>query len=69
VEVKQFDTAVSPLFADLQREYGPRFDAVIVSNVAAALAEDVGSGDLTGLLVPADERRTARILVREDAVL
>ena len=69
MEVKQFDMAVSPLFADLQREYGPRFDAVIVASVAAALAEDVGSGDLTGLLVPENERRTARILVREDAVL
>jgi nicotinate-nucleotide pyrophosphorylase (carboxylating) len=66
---KQLETAVSPLFADIQREYGPNFEAAIVANVAAALAEDVGPGDQTGYLVPADEWRSARILVREDAVL
>jgi len=66
---KQLETAVSPLFAEIQGEYGPGFDAAIVANVTAALAEDVGAGDQTGRLVPADEWRTARILVREDAVL
>ena len=66
---KQLETAVSPLFAEIQAEYGPGFDAAIVANVTAALAEDVGAGDQTGRLVPADEWRTARILVREDAVL
>lgn len=69
MEVKQPHTAVSPLFAEIQREYGSRFDAAIVSNVTAALAEDVGPGDQTGRLVPADTWRRARILVREDAVL
>ena len=38
-------------------------------NVADALAEDVGAGDQTGRLVPADDARTARIIVREEAVL
>jgi len=39
------------------------------ANVLAALLEDVGSGDLTGALVPADGRVNARVIVREQAVL
>jgi nicotinate-nucleotide pyrophosphorylase (carboxylating) len=39
------------------------------ANLLAALLEDVGSGDLTGELVPAGGRATARVIVREDAVL
>lgn len=61
--------ALSPLFPEIQREYGAPFDAAIVANVAAALAEDVGPGDQTARLLPADESRSARILVRETAVL
>ena len=61
--------AVSPLFAEVQAQYGDAFAAAIARNVADALGEDVGSGDLTGLLVPADEMRDARIIVREEAVL
>jgi nicotinate-nucleotide pyrophosphorylase (carboxylating) len=61
--------AVSPLFVEIQAQYGEAFVAAIARNVADALAEDVGSGDLTGLLVPADEMRDARIIVREEAVL
>ena len=58
--------------APLINPYAP-FDAALqaafAAQVASALAEDVGSGDLTGLLVPADARVTARVLVREEAVL
>lgn len=43
--------------------------AAIEANVAAALAEDVGDGDRTGALVPADAQVHARLIVREDAVL
>lgn len=39
------------------------------ANLLSALLEDVGSGDLTGLLVPDGGRSTARVIVREDAVL
>ena len=50
-----------------------RFDAALQSafeaNLLAALLEDVGSGDLTGKLVPDDTRVKARVVVREDAVL
>jgi len=38
-------------------------------NVAAALAEDVGSGDLTAQLVPAAARARATVIAREDAIL
>ena len=38
-------------------------------NVAAALAEDVGSGDLTAQLVPADVVNHATVISRETAVL
>ena len=60
---------VSPLFAEIRAQYGDAFDAALARNVADALAEDVGSGDVTGRLVPADEMRDARIIVREAAVL
>ncbi|MDR2881456.1 MAG: carboxylating nicotinate-nucleotide diphosphorylase [Azoarcus sp.] len=38
-------------------------------NVAAALAEDVGSGDLTALLVPSRRQARATVVVREAAVV
>lgn len=38
-------------------------------NILAALLEDVGSGDLTGKLVPTGPRAQARVIVREQAVL
>jgi nicotinate-nucleotide pyrophosphorylase (carboxylating) len=61
--------AVSPLYAEIRAHYGAAFDAALARNVADALTEDVGSGDLTGRLVPGDALRDARIVVREEAVL
>ncbi len=61
--------AVSSLLTEVRAQYGAAFDEAIARNVADALAEDVGAGDQTGRLVPADEVRDARIIVREDAVL
>lgn len=61
--------ALSPVLAEVRAQYGAAFDAAIERNVRDALAEDVGAGDQTGRLVPADEMRDARIIVREDAVL
>jgi nicotinate-nucleotide pyrophosphorylase (carboxylating) len=60
---------VSPLFDEIRAQYGAAFDAALERNVTDALAEDVGTGDVTGQLVPADELRDARIIVREEAVL
>jgi nicotinate-nucleotide pyrophosphorylase (carboxylating) len=49
------------------------FDAALKSafeaNLLAALLEDVGPGDVTGLLVPEHGIATARVIVREDAVM
>jgi len=41
----------------------------IAHNVAAALAEDIGSGDLTAQLIPAQRSATARLISREAAIL
>jgi nicotinate-nucleotide pyrophosphorylase (carboxylating) len=49
--------------------FEPSLKAAFEANLLAALLEDVGSGDLTGQLVPAGGRATARVIVREDAVL
>ncbi len=38
-------------------------------NIRDALAEDIGRGDWTALLVPAAQRVRSRVIVREDAVL
>ncbi|MEM5279057.1 carboxylating nicotinate-nucleotide diphosphorylase [Cupriavidus taiwanensis] len=57
--------SVNPVFDS----YGPSLQAALQGNVQAAIAEDVGSGDLTGLLVPADKAAHARVIVRESAVL
>ena len=43
--------------------------ALAAADAARALAEDVGDGDLTAGLIPADRRATARVLLREPAVL
>lgn len=60
---------VSPLFDEIRAQYGEAFDQALERNVTDALAEDIGDGDRTGLLVPADVLRTARVTVREEAVL
>lgn len=50
-------------------QFDDRLQAAFEQNILAALLEDVGSGDLTGKLVPDDTRVTARVIVREAAVL
>lgn len=41
----------------------------ISANVRAALTEDVGSGDITAQLIPAERHARARIITREDATV
>jgi nicotinate-nucleotide pyrophosphorylase (carboxylating) len=56
----------------LINKFSPFDDALksaFEGNLLSALLEDVGSGDLTGLLVPEGGRAKARVIVREDAVL
>jgi len=61
----------NPFAAD--DKFDARFDdklqAAFEQNLLAALLEDVGSGDLTGKLVPEQPRVKARVIVREQAVL
>jgi nicotinate-nucleotide pyrophosphorylase (carboxylating) len=49
--------------------FDPALRTAFESSIQLALAEDVGSGDLTGKLVPENEWVKARVVVREDAVL
>jgi nicotinate-nucleotide pyrophosphorylase (carboxylating) len=42
---------------------------VVQRNVRAALAEDVGSGDITAALIAPESHATARVITREDGVL
>jgi nicotinate-nucleotide pyrophosphorylase (carboxylating) len=41
----------------------------IINNIRAALAEDIGAGDLTAKLVPAGQQARATVLVRDDALV
>jgi nicotinate-nucleotide pyrophosphorylase (carboxylating) len=42
---------------------------IVMQNVATALAEDIGNGDLTAMLIPATSTATARVISREEAIL
>ncbi len=48
--------------------YAPPHEA-IVQNVRAALAEDVGRGDLTALLIDSDKSAHAKVITRQSAVV
>ena len=60
------------MMSNLRNPHAP-FDkalsAALTANVHAALTEDVGSGDWTAKLVPAQACKKAAVLVREAAVL
>ena len=50
-------------------QFDEKLQASFEANILAALLEDVGTGDLTGMLVPDHARVQARVIVREAAVL
>jgi nicotinate-nucleotide pyrophosphorylase (carboxylating) len=50
-------------------QFDDKLQASFEQNLLAALLEDVGTGDLTGKLVPESPRARARVIVREEAVL
>jgi nicotinate-nucleotide pyrophosphorylase (carboxylating) len=56
----------------LKNPFAP-FDAALAAafetNIQAALAEDIGSGDVTGQLLPEQQAAKAQVIVREDAIL
>jgi len=44
-------------------------DEALLHGVRAALAEDIGSGDITAALIPVEQQAQAHVICREDAVL
>jgi nicotinate-nucleotide pyrophosphorylase (carboxylating) len=50
-------------------QFDDKLQSAFEQNILAALLEDVGTGDLTGKLVPTEPRAKARVIVREQAVL
>jgi nicotinate-nucleotide pyrophosphorylase (carboxylating) len=50
-------------------QFDDKLQSAFEQNILAALLEDIGTGDLTGKLVPTDTRVKARVIVREQAVL
>ena len=58
--------------SNLKNEYAPfasDLSADLLKNVRMALEEDIGSGDLTGELIPSNACVKAQVIVREDAIL
>lgn len=53
----------------ISSRYGLSFAAAVTRNVAAMLAEDVGSGDLSAALIDAQTIYRARVISRESAIL
>ena len=49
-------------------DFNESLDQARERNIRDALTEDIGRNDWTAMLVPADQRVRARVLVREDAV-
>ena len=50
-------------------EFSEQLRVEVQRSVAASLAEDIGTGDLTARLIPATRMARGRVVTREDAVL
>ncbi len=50
-------------------EFSEQLRVEVQRSVAASLAEDIGTGDLTARLIPATRMARGRVITREDAVL
>ena len=59
----------TPLFTQQYPHDSPAFNSLVEQDVKHAIAEDVGSGDLTASLIPADKQAQATIITRGDAVI
>ena len=60
---------LTPLFIQQYPRGSQAFDDLVNANVTQALAEDIGSGDLTASLIPVNQQANATIISREDAVI
>ncbi len=58
-----------PLFAQQYPRGSQAFNDLVQHDVAQALIEDIGSGDLTVALIPASQQAKATIISRENAVI
>jgi nicotinate-nucleotide pyrophosphorylase (carboxylating) len=58
-----------PIFTQKYPRGSQAFNDLVAQNVSAALAEDIGSGDLTALLISASQQAQATIISRENAVI
>jgi len=54
---------------DMNPDIDEKLSEAIEQNVASALAEDIGGGDLTATLVPAGSDASASIFARENAIM
>jgi nicotinate-nucleotide pyrophosphorylase (carboxylating) len=59
----------TPLFTQKFPRGSQAFNDLVAQNVQQALAEDIGSGDLTASLIPATQLAEATIISRENAVI
>ncbi len=60
---------LQPIFTQQYPRGAQAFSDLVNSNVALALAEDIGAGDLTAQLIPELQQAHATIISREDAVI
>ena len=60
---------LTPLFTQTYPRGSSAFNALIEQDIQRALAEDIGTGDLTATLIPAANMAQASIITREDAVI
>lgn len=59
----------SPLFTQQYPRGSQAFNNLVKHDVTLALAEDIGTGDLTAALIPATQQATATIVSCENAVI
>jgi nicotinate-nucleotide pyrophosphorylase (carboxylating) len=59
----------TPLFSQAYPRGSQAFTKLVNQNVQSALAEDIGSGDLTASLIPATQDASASIISREKAII
>jgi nicotinate-nucleotide pyrophosphorylase (carboxylating) len=59
----------TPLYTQQYPRGGKAFNDLVAQNVSAALAEDIGAGDLTASLIPANQHAEATIISRENAII
>jgi nicotinate-nucleotide pyrophosphorylase (carboxylating) len=59
----------TPLFNQIYPRGSQAFTKLVQQNLQLALAEDIGSGDLTASLIPANQHASATITSREVAII